>query len=69
MERTPPTPEAPDSGAKKARDAAAESLKKMGGAGVDALKRTPEKYAKLSRLSLNVGNKVPLNYYPPLEKE
>ena len=33
--------EAPDSGAKKARDAAAESLKKMGGAGVDALKRTP----------------------------
>ena len=47
MERTPPTPEAPDSGAKKARDAAAESLKKMGGAGVDALKRTPAAAAKL----------------------
>ena len=47
MERTPPTPDAPDSGAKKARDAAAESLKKMGGAGVDALKRTPAAAAKL----------------------
>ena len=47
MERIPPKPEAPDSAAKKARDAAAESLKKMGGAGVDALKRTPAAAAKL----------------------
>ena len=47
MERTPPTPPAADSAAKKARDAAADSLKKMGGAGVDALKRTPAAAAKL----------------------
>ena len=48
MDRTPPTPEkAPDSAAKKARDAAADSLKKMGGAGVDALKRTPATAAKI----------------------
>ena len=47
IDRTPPKPDAPDSGAKKARDAAAESLKKMGGAGVDALKRTPAAAAKL----------------------
>ena len=34
-------------GAKKARDAAAESLKKMGDKSVDALKRTPAAAAKL----------------------